>query len=315
MILIVSYPSYAHVERVVEHLKRPYVLFDTGWFPAKSRLTASFKECCESLVLSTPDGTRLDLAEVGAVWHRRISPLTVDADVTDPTGKLFAWSESNEALLGTWYSLGCYWMNPPWSDEVAQRKVRQLQLARTIGLPIPETLITNDPATARDFVASKRPGEVVRKAFRNIAEAPRETSIVTEADLALIETVRFAPVIFQRFVPADLDLRVTFVEDEFFAAAIRSGPEHQADYRLGVGQAEVFPYQLPDEVAGKLRQLMDELDLRFGGIDLRVTPEGEHVFLEVNPAGEYLFVTERTGQPVPQAIAATLERHDREWGS
>src|SRR5690606_40135347 len=100
--------------------------------------------------------------------------------------------------------------------------------------------------------------------------------------------VRFAPVIFQRFVPADLDLRVTFVEDEFFAAAIRSGPEHQADYRLGVGQAEVFPYQLPDEVAGKLRQLMDELDLRFGGIDLRVTPEGEHVFLEVNPAGEYL---------------------------
>ena len=166
---------------------------------------------------------------------------------------------------------------------------------------------------ARDFVASKRPGEVVRKAFRNIAEAPRETSVVTEADLTRIQTVRFAPVIFQRFVPADLDLRVTFVEDEFFAAAIRSGLEHQADYRLGVGHAEVFPYELPDEVTVKLRRLMDELDLRFGGIDLRVTPQGEHVFLEVNPAGEYLFVTERTGQPVPQAIAAALERHDREW--
>src|SRR5690606_37433622 len=131
--------------RVVEHLKRPHVLFDTGWFPGEASLTANFKECCESLVLSTADGTRLNLLDVGAVWHRRISPLGL-AEELDPTGRLFAWSESNEALLGAWYSLHCYWMNPPWSDEVAQRKVRQLQLARSIGLPIPETLITNDPA-------------------------------------------------------------------------------------------------------------------------------------------------------------------------
>src|SRR5690606_7968876 len=290
------------------------------------------------------------------------------------------------------------WLNPPWADEVGQRKLRQLQLARSLGLPGPETLITNDPARARDFVASHAPGGVVRKAFRNIAEAPRETSVVSEADLRLIDIVRFAPVIFQRFVPADLDLRgtyvdgepvpaairsrprsdparardcvashapggvvrkafrniaeapretsvvseadlrlidivrfapvifqrfvpadldlrVTYVDGELFPAAIRSRPEYQTDYRLGVGHAQVLPYELPDDVAARLRRLMDALDLRFGGIDMRVTPEGEHVFLEVNPAGEYLFVTERTGQPVPQAIAAALERHDREWGA
>ena len=56
---------------------------------------------------------------------------------------------------------------------------------------------------------------------------------------------------------------------------------------------------------------MNAFDLRFGAIDLRVTPDGEHVFLEVNPAGEYLFISERTGQPIPAAIAACLERHDR----
>src|SRR5690606_19022389 len=315
LIRIVSYPNYAHVERVVEHLTRPYALFDTGWYPARSLLTVAVKECCESLALTTADGEVIDLARVGAVWHRRISPMTFDESLTDPTGRLFAWSEANEALLGLWYSLHCYWMNPPWADEVGQRKVRQLQLARSLGLPVPETLITNDPARARDFVASHAPGGVVRKAFRNIAEAPRETSVVSEADLRLIDTVRFAPVIFQRFVPADLDLRVTYVDGELFPAAIRSRPEYQTDYRLGVGHAQVLPYELPDDVAARLRCLMDALDLRFGGIDMRVTPEGEHVFLEVNPAGEYLFVTERTGQPVPQAIAAALEQHDREWGA
>ncbi len=315
MILIVSYPNYAHVERVVEHLTRPWALFDTGSFPARAGLAVVVEECCESLVLTTEGGTAIDLASVGAVWHRRVSPLGLDESLTDPTGRLFAWSESNEALLGLWYSLHCYWMNPPWADEVGQRKVRQLQLARAVGLSVPETLITNDPARAREFVVSHGPGGVVRKAFRNIAEAPRETSLVSEDDLRLIDTVRFAPVIFQRFVPADLDLRVTYVDGETFTAAIRSAPEHRADYRPGVGSAQVFAYELPSDVEARLGRLMDELDLRFGGIDMRVTPEGEHVFLEVNPAGEYLFVTERTGQPVPQAIAAALDRHDSEWSS
>jgi hypothetical protein len=313
LILIVSYPSYDHVERVVEHLTRPWALFDTGSFPARASLAVSVKECCEGLLLTTEGGEVIDLARVGAVWHRRISPLGLDGSLTDPTGRLFAWSESNEALLGLWYSLHCYWMNPPLADEVGQRKVRQLQLARSVGLAVPETLITNDPARAREFVAAHAGGGVVRKAFRNIAEAPRETSLVSEADLRLIDTVRFAPVIFQRYVPADLDLRVTYVDGELFPAAIRSGPEYRTDYRLGVGRADVFPYELPDDVAARLGRLMDELDLRFGGIDMRVTPEGEHVFLEVNPAGEYLFVTERTGQPVPQAIAAALDRHDAAW--
>jgi hypothetical protein len=36
--------------------------------------------------------------------------------------------------------------------------------------------------------------------------------------------------------------------------------------------------------------------------------------LEVNPAGEYLFISKRTGQPIPAAIAASLERHDAQSG-
>jgi hypothetical protein len=155
------------------------------------------------------------------------------------------------------------------------------------------------------------PGQVIRKAFRNIAQAPRETTLVREEDLTMIDAVRYAPVIFQRYVPVELDLRVTVVEDDVFAAAIRSGPDYQADYRLGLASATVTAYELPHDVAARLLDLMKALRLSFGAIDMRVTPDGEHVFLEVNPAGEYLFISERTGQPIPAAIAASLERHDR----
>ncbi|MGH8337368.1 MAG: hypothetical protein ACRETL_11240, partial [Gammaproteobacteria bacterium] len=64
------------------------------------------------------------------------------------------------------------------------------------------------------------------------------------------------------------------------------------------------------DVAGRLRELMRRLDLKFGAVDFRVTPDGEHVFLEVNPAGEYLFVSNRIDLPIPQAIAAALDRAD-----
>jgi hypothetical protein len=40
------------------------------------------------------------------------------------------------------------------------------------------------------------------------------------------------------------------------------------------------------------------LGLVYGAADFRRTPEGDYVLLEVNPAGEWRFVEERTGQPM-----------------
>ena len=149
----------------------------------------------------------------------------------------------------------------------------------------PETLVTNSPEEARAFIERHGVGKVIRKAFRNIAEAPRETAIVGTDELAHIDAVRFTPVIFQSFVTADLDLRVTVIDGEIFAAAIASDDDHKVDYRKGLGTAKVQPYQLPDDVSANLLGLMNEMNLKFGAVDFRVTPQGEHVFLEVDPAG------------------------------
>lgn len=311
MILIVSFPDNEHVEQVRKHLTVESAVVDTATFPVSLGLSAALSRERECIQLSLPGGGDICLCQVGAVWYRRIRPYEFHEDLQDHTAKLFAWSEANEALLGVWYSLDCYWMNPPTADEVSQRKVRQLQVARRVGLSIPDTLVTNQPDAARQFVEAHGVGRVVRKAFRNIAQAPRETHLLREEDLALLDSVRYTPVIFQRFVPAGLDLRVTVVEDDIFAAAITSEDRYAADYRPGLGSAKVVPYELPPAVAEKLLELMKIFGLQFGAVDFRVTPDGDHVFLEVNPAGEYLFISQRTGQPIPAAIAASLERHDR----
>lgn len=314
MILIVSFPDNPHVDAVLHHVRRPAIVFDVADFPARARAVVGFSDGSERLRLVLEGRHDITIENVGAVWYRRERPMQLDPALIDIPSRLFAWSESTETLTGIFRAIDCFWMNPAAADEAGQRKVRQLQLARGVGLSVPNTIITNDPESAHAFAVEHLEHGVIRKALRNIAEAPRLTAMVTADDLTRIGDVRYAPVTFQQFVPADLDLRVIVVEDEIFAAAIRSAPEHQTDYRMGIGSAEFFPYTLPEDVATALLDLHHRLGLVYGASDFRVTPDGDHVFLEVNPAGEYLFASQRTGQPVPQAIAACLERHDREHG-
>ena len=51
---------------------------------------------------------------------------------------------------------------------------------------------------------------------------------------------------------------------------------------------------------------MSELGLVFGAVDLIRTPAGEHVFLEVNPVGEFFWLERYAGLPVSDALADIL---------
>jgi hypothetical protein len=51
---------------------------------------------------------------------------------------------------------------------------------------------------------------------------------------------------------------------------------------------------------------MDRLRLVFGTIDLKVADNGEHVFLEVNPQGQFHHIEILTGLPISNALADYL---------
>lgn len=53
---------------------------------------------------------------------------------------------------------------------------------------------------------------------------------------------------------------------------------------------------------------MATLGLVFGTIDLKITHDGEYVFLEVNPQGQFLYVENLTGLPITLALARLLAR-------
>lgn len=310
MILVISHNDDPHAKRVIQHLEtegRPALLFNLSELPDHATLSIAYEERGRPNIDYVRTGDRTyPLQEVTAVWWRR--PQAPDlSSVTDPRISLFTANEWNEAINGLWQLLDVPWMNDPTRDDPASRKAWQLKLAAEVGLKVPRTLITSDPLRARRFADDAGPAGLVYKTFSCTHDIWRETRRLRTEDMARLDAVRTAPVIFQEFIPAECDLRITAVGRRLFPAAIRTvAGDRLVDFRMSVADAVLAEEEIPGPVADRLLSLLDRLGLVYGAIDMRRTPQGEYYFFEVNTAGEFLFVEDRTGQPISHAIASWL---------
>lgn len=311
---MVSHRDDDHALAVLDEVGRRghgAVLFDLASFPGQTALVMQHDPSGSRFALRLGAGPPIDLAACRAVWWRRPQPFVIDEAITDPDHRHFAYAECHDAIAGLWSALDVSWVDEPTRVEAAAKKPFQLRVAREAGLRIPRTLVTNDVDAARAFVREIGVGRTVYKAFTATEQAWRETRILRPAEVDLLARVALAPVIFQEYVPAAVDLRVTIVGGQVFPAAIYSQQTgYEVDFRLEIDTVRIEPCALPPPVAAALLRLMRRLGLRYGAIDMRRTPEGDHVFLEINPAGQWLFVEQRTGLPITPALVGELLGHD-----
>ena len=314
MILILSKFADEHARAVtteIEAMGAEVTLLDLSNFPHSSFLSLRFQETYKAFHLEMTNGTLIDFTKCRAVWWRRPQPLQLSDTVTNDRHRLFAYSEAQEAIAGLWETLDANWINHPGKDLRGHRKVYQLRLAQDIGLRIPNTLITSSPKEARAFLDSRSDSKTICKSFSATEDDWRETRIVTDEELTQLDSVALAPVIFQEYIEAAYDLRITVVGKRLFAAAIYSQEtSYKIDFRMDIANAGIEPVELPVEIEDLLLEYMRRLELTYGAIDMRVTPEGEYVFLEINPAGQWLFIEQETKQPIARALAEELVRLD-----
>ena len=316
VLLLTHSGDFYTVDLVAEALARRGVRpirFNTDLFPSAVKISARAGDERDAQLV-TETGEQISIAEIRAVWARKLWSPRMSDDL-DERYRSMCIAESAAALEGFLDALhDARWVNDLERQRAAENKQRQLRLATRAGLRVPRTLVTNDPAAARQFFA-ETDGQTVAKLLRPLAvsmgaEKPFVyTNRVREEDLAGAESLRHSPMVFQELIPKAYELRVAFVAGEVFAGAIdATGTSRgQVDWRLVAPEECRWQKQeLPTDVAHGLRALMSELGLVFGAVDLICTPSGEHIFLEVNPGGEWGMLERDLGLPISEAIADAL---------
>lgn len=322
VLLVTHSGDHYTVDRVAEQLARRGACprrVDVDRFPASMRLTTALdvEPGRSRRVLHDAQGS-LDLEAVRAVWMRRLWLAALDEEL-DPALREGCQRESMAALIGLLDGLhDRLTINRLAAARAAEDKLRQLRVARGLGLEVPRTLVTNDPAEVVAFHDALG-GRMVTKMLTALTQSMSgrtafvHTSAVGPEDLEDLDGLRHSPMVFQEHVAKQHELRVVVVagagDGRCLAGAIDAAASDagRVDWRKAApAQAQWRPGALPDDVAARLCALVRALDLAYGAVDLIVTPDGRHVFLEVNPAGEWGMLERDAGLPIAAALADAL---------
>ena len=267
-------------------------------------MTLSYDPAGGQAVIRLDDSTRIASAEVSTVWYRRPGRVQIDPAIRDSLNWSFADNEWRHAIDGLFATAFPRIVNPPLMQRAAI-KPRQLAVAREVGLRVPDTLITSDAGEALAFVERYR-GSVVHKAMTAPPHRFVDTRRWDAKARQHIGELGKCPTVFQERIAGRSDVRITVVGRDIFAARIDTAAGRATvDSRLDL-DAPCTAHVLPTDVRAAIFRLMEELGLLFATIDMKLTDSGEHVFLEVNPQGQFLYIEILTGLPIADAVADFL---------
>lgn len=303
-VVLVGSPLDAHVAAVADGLQErgvDVVVADTLSFPEGSRI--SLGERLDSISI---DGRQL--GRPAAVYLRDIyvHPLGVGVDVADEMEQdwrrtLVAFREKGQMLfplLSRWCEMGIPVYNPS-SGDWRHSKAFQIAALESAGLPVPQTIWTNDPEAVRRFAESRR---VVYKPIAGGA-ATKELGPqdLTEGRL---ESLRGAPVTFQELLEGD-NYRVYCLDGEVIAC-IRV-VSTALDFRQN--EESVEETTLPDEVLNDCLRAAALMGMRWTGMDLRADADGTLRFLELNSSPMFLGFDARAGTKILEKFVDRLASH------
>jgi len=258
------------------------------------------------------DGGVCSVAAIGSVWWR-VKPVGMPEPSARPEyiGQLFASGEWRHVIHSLALLLDDLpWTNTPEATFRAAYKPFQLALAERVGLEIPLTVITNDPAAVDPLFEGCH--RVVYKTLQNFVFPPDEYIFTTEVKRqnlhADVNRVRRAPGIYQALLDKAYELRVTVVGEDVFVARIDSqGRDTSAlDWRRDQLADMYTEAELPAGVLSAMLRFHRHAGLSYGAYDFVVTTEGRYVFLECNPSGQWLWLEEALGLPISRALATLL---------
>lgn len=250
--------------------------------------------------------------EIKSVWNSTALRIVATEKILEESKKFVA-AEWTEGISSMWNTLDANWVNHPLSLSSSINRVNQLQMASGCGLKVPKTLVTNDPQQLLEFY-EKTHENMIAKTLHSSEGLPDGkmifTTKITKEDLQNVNEIRYAPSMFQEYVPKKTELRITIIGSKIHAVEIHSQNSEKTmhDWRHydDFDKTPYIPVELPEATSKKLLKIMQNMGLKFGAVDMIKTPDDELVFLEINPSGRWWWIQELTGINIAKDVASFL---------
>jgi glutathione synthase/RimK-type ligase-like ATP-grasp enzyme len=225
------------------------------------------------------------------------------------------YHERRSSLYSWFRTLDCKWVNAPWIMDAVDSKPYQYSIAKKIGIKIPATLVTNVKDKFFNFYELCNQKVIIKQLSEiNLIKEDKEnkkafgfhTNKIEEKHLKEIDLLINSPCLFQQLIEKKGDIRITVIGNNIFSAFIDSQSKESTKIDFRHDDVPVKYFEFPDDEKTKLLNMMKELNLHYGAVDYVLTPDNELVFLEINTAGNYLWIEHELGLPISECIAKYL---------
>lgn len=307
------------IDRLVE-MGQPYHLIDLSLFPVASIASIHYTGDKPYVSFQHEDKT-FDTNSVKGVWWRRPKGKFRVTDL-DALGR-YVDTESETFIRSLFYLLtDVTWVSDPEKTRIANSKPLQLKIAKEMGFVVPLTLISNDPGAVSGFIKDNEGLPIIMKPvgtghFRSpVSEGYEDLAVYTriidpEEVMEKINLVQNCPVIFQEAIVDKIDLRITVVGEKVFAVKVlhnidKGAGSDNLDWRNHKLNRIYEACDLPATLEELCVAYVKYLGLRFGAIDMCLSPDGRYHFLEINPQGQWGPSELVAGHPISQTLANLL---------
>jgi glutathione synthase/RimK-type ligase-like ATP-grasp enzyme len=207
--------------------------------------------------------------------------------------------------------LSCKWINSPTPLRQSFNKLKQLQLAKDHGFLIPNTIVTNSPSKAVEFVRSNFNDVIVKPLLHHRIESKSKlynlhTHAITRDDIPKLGDLSYAPCILQERIHKGSELRITVVENRVFASEIfpkQVGQDFVDIHTFRIQNLITKPVAINEDFKKRCVALIKSMNLKFGAIDFVKDMENNLYFLEVNALGDWLWIEQEYKLPITESVA------------
>jgi len=251
-------------------------------------------------------GGGIELAAGTRGWIRRLAPPKWRPGVVggSQAGAVrTSWTALMVAIAG---DTSIEWLTPLVRLFPAENKLLQERIARELGIRTPLTAVTSDrslipAALGRDLIV--KPLGVGHYANHDAAEQVVWTQPL-DVGAPELDLLTGAPFILQERVAADRHLRVVTVLDQAWVYELdATGVE--LDWRLTEEAHHSFAATQEPEVAQQALALAAKTKVGYSSQDWIVAGDDAY-FVDLNPAGQWLFLPEPNVSEITESIAAWL---------